>query len=169
VHGGYGIYYGPGNADAGLRQSQSFGFGFNASPVFASPNNGVTPAFNWDSGFPQNYVRPPDISPTVVNGSAVTMIGAGDGRPPYFQNWSVGVQHELIANLLVEADYVGVKGTRLGTALIQPNELNPSYLSLGNLLTAPVTSAAAQAAGIPLPYPGSPARWRRHCGRSRSI
>ncbi len=154
VHGGYGIYYGPGNADAGLRQSQSFGFGFNASPVFASPNNGVTPAFNWDSGFPQNYVRPPDISPTVVNGSAVTMIGAGDGRPPYFQNWSVGVQHELIANLLVEADYVGVKGTRLGTALIQPNELNPSYLSLGNLLTAPVTSAAAQAAGIPLPYPG---------------
>jgi len=58
-------------------------------------------------------VRPPDISPTVVNGSAVTMIGAGDGRPPYFQNWSVGVQHELIANLLVEADYVGVKGTRL--------------------------------------------------------
>jgi hypothetical protein len=154
LRGGYGIYYGPGNADAGLRQSQSFGFGFNASPVFASPNNGVTPAFNWDSGFPQNYVRPPDISPTVANGSAVTMIGAGDGRPPYFQNWSVGVQQPLADDVLVEIDYVGVKGTRLGTTLIQPNELNPSYLSLGNLLSAPVTSAAAQAAGIPLPYPG---------------
>jgi hypothetical protein len=154
LRGGYGIYYGPGNADAGLRQSQSFGFGFNASPVFSSTNNGVTPAFNWDAGFPQNYVRPPDISPTVANGSAVTMIGAGDGRPPYFQNWSFGVQRELAENLLLEADYVGVKGTRLGTALIQPNELNPSYLSLGNLLTAPVTSAAAQAAGIPIPYPG---------------
>ncbi|MGD0047632.1 MAG: TonB-dependent receptor [Bryobacteraceae bacterium] len=154
LHGGYGIYYGPGNADSGLRQSQSFGFGFNASPVFASTNNGVTPAFDWDSGFPQNYARPPDLSPTVVNSSAVTMIGANDGRPPYFQNWSVGVEHELPANLLLEADYVGVKGTRLGTALIRPNELNPSYLSLGSLLTAPVTSAAAQAAGIPVPYPG---------------
>jgi len=64
------------------------------------------------------------------------------------------VQHELIPNLLLEADYVGVKGTRLGTALIQPNELNPSYLKLGSLLSAPVTSAAAQAAGIPIPYPG---------------
>ncbi len=154
VRGGYGIYYGPGNADAGLRQSQNFGYGFNASPVFASTNNGVTPAFDWDNGFPQNYARPPDISPTVSNGSAVTMIGAGDGRPPYFQNWSVGVQRELAPNLLLEADYVGVKGTRLGTALVQPNELNPSYLSLGSLLSAPVTSAAAQAAGIPLPYPG---------------
>jgi hypothetical protein len=154
VHGGYGIYYGPGNADAGLRQSQSFGFGFNASPVFASTNNGVTPAFNWDSGFPQNYVRPPSLTPTVVNGSAVAMIGAGDGRPPYFQNWSVGVQQEVAANLLVEADYVGVKGTRLGTALIQPNELNPSYLSLGSLLSSPVTSAAAKAAGIAVPYAG---------------
>ena len=154
VHGGYGIYYGPGNADAGLRQSQSFGFGFNASPVFASTNNGVTPAFDWDSGFPQNYVRPPNLSPTVANGSAVATIGAGDGRPPYFQNWSLGVERELAANLMVEADYVGVKGTRLGTALIRPNELNPSYLSLDGLLTSPVTSAAAQAAGIPLPYPG---------------
>jgi len=113
LRGGYGVYYGPGNADAGLRQSQSFGFGFNASPVFASPNNGVTPAFDWDSGFPQNYSRPPNLTPTVVNGSATAMIGTNDGRPPYFQNWSVGVQHELIANLLVEADYVGVKGTRL--------------------------------------------------------
>jgi hypothetical protein len=154
VHGGYGIYYSPGNADAGLRQSQNFGYGFNASPVFASTNNGVTPAFDWDSGFPQNYVRPPSLTPTVANGSAVTMIGAADGRPPYFQNWSVGVQREIAPNMLVEADYVGVKGTRLGTALIQWNELNPSYLGLGSLLSAPVTSAAAQAAGIRVPYSG---------------
>jgi hypothetical protein len=154
LRGGYGIYYGPGNADAGLRQSQNFGYGFNASPVFASTNNGVTPAFNWDGGFPQNYVRPPDIIPTVANGSAVNMIGTGDGRPPYFQNWSLGIGRALPGNLLVEADYVGVKGTRLGTALIRPNELNPSYLSLGSLLSAPVTSAAAQAAGVAIPYPG---------------
>ena len=154
LRGGYGIYYGPGNADAGLRQSQNFGYGFNASPVFASTNNGVTPAFNWDSGFPQNYVRPPNLIPTVANGSAVNMIGSNDGRPPYFQNWSFGVARELHAKVLVEADYVGVKGTRLGTALVRPNELNPSYLRLGSLLSAPVSSAAAQAAGVAVPYSG---------------
>ncbi len=154
IRGGYGIYYAPGNATAGLRQSQTYSFGFNATPVFASTDNGVTPAFNWDDGFPQNFVRPPMISPTVANRSAVAMIGRNDGRPPYFQNWSLGVQREVIASLLVEASYVGVKGTRLGTALIRPNELDPRFLSLGSLLTNQVTSAAAQAQGIPLPYPG---------------
>jgi hypothetical protein len=34
------------------------------------------------------------------------------------------------------------------------NQLDPKYLSLGNLLNADISSAAAQAAGIPLPYPG---------------
>jgi hypothetical protein len=55
---------------------------------------------------------------------------------------------------MVEADYVGVKGTRLGDGLIRPNELSPQYLSLGSLLTSSITSPQAQAAGIPLPYAG---------------
>ena len=141
VHGGYGVYYGPGNADAGLRQSQSFGFGFNASPVFASTNNGVTPAFDWDSGFPQNYVRPPSLTPTVVNGSAVAMIGARDGRPPYFQNWSVGVQQEVAANLLVEADATDPAAT--GFALGSLGTLRGRYPAAARL------SPAQEAADAP--------------------
>jgi hypothetical protein len=154
LRGGFGIYYAPGNATAGLRGSQSYGFGFNASPVFASTDTGVTPAFNWDNGFPQNFARPPLVSPTVANNSTVNMIGRGDARPPYFQNWSFGLQRQLPAQFMVEADYVGVKGTRLGDGLIRPNELSPQYLSMGSLLTSSVTSPQAQAAGIPLPYPG---------------
>jgi len=154
LRGGFGMYYAPGNDDAGLRGSQSYGLGFNASPVFASTDSGVTPGFNWDNGFPQNFAHPPQISPTVANNSAVAMIGGNDGRPPYFANWSVGVQRELPAGFTLEADYVGIKGTRLGTALIRPNELNPSYLSLGSLLSSQVTSPQAQAAGIPIPYSG---------------
>ena len=154
LRGGYGIYFAPGNATAGLRSSQQFGFGFNASPVFASTDTGVTPAFNWDGGFPQNFARPPLIDPAVANDSDVQMIGRGDARPPYFQNWSLGVQRELPAHLLLEADYVGVKGTRLGSGLVRWNELDPRYLQLGNLLSRPVTSPEAQAAGIAAPYAG---------------
>ncbi|HWQ53601.1 MAG TPA: TonB-dependent receptor [Bryobacteraceae bacterium] len=154
VRGGYGIYYAPGNATAGLRSSQNFGFGFNASPTPSTTDGGVTPAFNWDSGFPQNFVRPPMISPTVANDQAVNYIGPDDGRPPYFQNWNVGVQRELPARVMVEANYVGNKGTRLGTNLININELDPKYLSLGSLLSRPVTSPEAQAAGIAVPYAG---------------
>jgi len=153
LRGGYGIFFAPGNATAGLRSSQNYIYGFNAAPSYTSPDAGVTPAFNWDNGFPTNWPRPPFIDPTVQNGSNVNMIGRGDGRPPYFQDFQFSVQQQLASSLIVEASYVGVKGTRLGNNLMSINEVDPQYLSLGSLLTQNITSAAAQAAGIGLPYP----------------
>jgi hypothetical protein len=114
----------------------------------------VTPAFGWDAGFPTNWPRPPFINPTVQNGTNVTMIGPGDGRPPYFQNYQFSVQQALTARMSIEAAYVGVKGTRLGNGLISLNQVDPKYLSLGALLTQNITTAAAQAAGIKAPYAG---------------
>ncbi len=154
LRGGYAIFYGPGNATQGLRGSQNFIYGFNAAPSYTTPDAGVTSAFNWDSGFPSNWPRPPFINPTVQNGSNVNMIGRNDARPPYFQNFQFSVQHEIINGLLAEASYVGVKGTRLGTGLININEVDPKYLSLGSLLTQNITAPAAVAAGIAAPYPG---------------
>lgn len=154
IHSGYGIYFAPGNADTDLRESQNHNYGFSASPAFATSNAGATPAFYWDSGFPTNFAAPPQISPTVANGSNVLTMYPGDGRPPYFQNWNVDLQREVGFDILLDAAYIGIKGTRLGTNLINLNQVNPSYLSLGSLLTLPVTSAQAQAAGIPIPYPG---------------
>ena len=154
VRGGYGISYGQGNAAAGLRQSQSFSYGFNAAPSWASTDAGVTPAFYLDNGFPTNWPRPPFIDPTVQNGTAVNYIGRGDGRPPYFGNYQFSVQQMLASRLVFEVSYVGVKGTHLGNNLISMNQLNPRYLALGSLLTQNITSAAAKAAGITAPYPG---------------
>lgn len=154
VRGGYGLFYGAGNATAGLRSSQQFLFGFNAAPSYATTDAGVTPAFYWDNGFPTNWPRPPFINPTVQNGSSVNYQGPGDGRPPYFQNFQFSIQQQLASKLVVDASYVGVKGTRLGNNLINLNEVDPKYLSLGAVLTQNVNSAAAQAAGIGLPYAG---------------
>ena len=154
LRGGYGIYYAPGNATAGLRQSQRFAIGFNAAPSYTTADVGITPAFQWDNGFPTDWPKPPFIDPTVGNRSNIDMIGRGDGRSPYFQNWSFNVQQEFRGNTLLEAAYVGVKGTRMGTGLIRFNEVDPAYLSLGPLLTQPITSPAAAAARIFPPYPG---------------
>ncbi len=154
LRGGYALFYGPGNATQGLRGSQNFLFGFNAAPAYASTDAGVNPAFNWDSGFPTNWPRPPFIDPTVQNRSNVNMIGRRDARPPYFQNFQFSVQHEIVNGLLLEASYVNVKGTRLGTGLFNINEVDPRYLSLGSVLTQAVGSPAAVAAGITAPYPG---------------
>jgi hypothetical protein len=153
LRGGYGIYFGPGNATMGLRSSQRYIFGFNAAPTFTTPDVGVNPAFNWDNGLPSTWARPPFIDPTVQNGSDVRTIGPGDGRPPYFQNFQFSIQQEVAPRLVVEAAYVGVKGTRLGTNLFSINQVDPSYLSLGPLLTQQVDSPAAIAAGIQKPYP----------------
>ncbi len=154
LRGGYGIYYSQGNATAGLRSSQNFVYGLNASPSYASSDAGVTPAFYWDNGFPTNCPKPPFIDPTVQNGSNVNMIGKGDGRPPYFQNAQFSVQQLLAARMVLEAAYVGVKGTRLGNNLISLNQVNPVYLSLGATLTQNINSAAAAQAGIAAPYRG---------------
>jgi hypothetical protein len=154
IRGGYGLYYAQGNATAGLRSSQRFIYGFNAAPSYASSDAGVTPAFSWNDGFPTTWPKPPFIDPTVQNGSDVTMIGRGDGRPPYFQNGQFSIQQMLGSRWLVEAAYVTVKGTRLGTNLMALNQVDPKYLSLGATLTQNINSAAAAAARIPLPYAG---------------
>lgn len=153
LRGGYGLYYGLGNANAGLRASQNFTYGFNPNPSYISPDSGTTAAFNWTNGFPTNY-PPPAINPAVQNGSSVNTILRDDGRPPYTQNWTFGLQRELPSSILVEADYVGVKGTRLGNNLIDLNQVDPAYLRLGNLLNSNINSTAAVAAGIARPYPG---------------
>ncbi|HYI92687.1 MAG TPA: TonB-dependent receptor, partial [Bryobacteraceae bacterium] len=154
LRSGYGIYYAQGNANAGLRDSLSASSGFAANPTFATTDQGVTPAFNWNNGFPQNYVRPPVIDPSAANGAALRPILRDDGRPPYFQNWSFTVEREIVPRFNVELTYLGTKGTALGNGLIQLNELNPSFLSLGTLLSRPFNSPEAIAAGIQSPYAG---------------
>lgn len=155
LRGGYGLSFAAGNATAGLRSSQGYIFGFNAAPAYQSQDAGITPAVHWDSGFPTDFPKPPFIDPTVQNRSNVNFIGAGDGRAPYFQNFSFGIQHEFWGRTILDVSYVGVKGTRMGTGLFQNiNQVDPSRLNLGGLLTQAVGSAAATAAGFGLPYPG---------------
>jgi hypothetical protein len=154
LRAGYGIYYAQGNANAGLRDSLQSSVGYVAQPVFQSLDAGVTPGFNWDGGFPQNFARPPFINPAAGNGSDVRMILRSDGAAPYFQNWSFTVERELASRINLEVTYLGTKGTRLGNGLIHWNELDPANLRLGSLLTRPFNSPEAIAAGVVSPFPG---------------
>jgi hypothetical protein len=154
IRSGYGIYYAQGNANAGLRDSLQSSVGFVAQPVFQSLDAGATPGFNWDGGFPQNFPRPPFINPSAGNGADVRMMLRSDGKAPYFQNWSFTIEQEIVPRMNIEATYLGTKGTRLGNGLIHWNELNPDNLRLGALLTRPVNSPEAVAAGIRIPYAG---------------
>jgi hypothetical protein len=155
LRAGYGIFY----ATAGASTESSVGtgliLGYNAQPTPSSTDGGITPAFYWDNGFPQNFQHPPVISASFANGTSISnYVRPDDGRAPYIQNWHFGIQQQISANFLLDVSYVGSKGTRLASSHLRPNQLPASYLSLGPILTQSITSPAAVAAGITAPYPG---------------
>lgn len=146
--GGYGIYY----ADNGMRLNTA---GFNVTGNFVSIDNGVNPAFRLRDGIPQDFPREPRIDAALLNNQNGTHLEGGSGMMPRTQNWSFGIQRELSQNLLVEANYIANRSTRLAAPqLVSTNQLDPGLMSLGSLLTSSVTSAQARAAGIAIPYPG---------------
>jgi hypothetical protein len=91
----------------------------------------------------------------VLNGQSATFVDPSSWKLPRIQNWSAGIQQQLAGNMVFEANYVGLHGTREnGYLLSNINQVDPKYLSLGPLLTQGITSPTAVTAGIPIPYAG---------------
>ncbi len=68
--------------------------------------------------------------------------------------WNFGIQRELPYQMFLSASYAGNREIHLPSALNPINQLSPQYLTqYGSLLGQPVTSPAAVAAGIRIPYP----------------
>ena len=153
IRSGYGIFYGEYTSNGVGVPSD----GFSLTPKFLSPDSGVTPAFYWDGGFPQNFPHPPIISPGVSNGLNATLLYPSlfADNPPYSQQWNFTIEHQLSESLMISAAYVANKSTHLIDQNTNFNQLNPAYFSLGTaLLTANINSPAAQAAGYKPPFPG---------------
>jgi hypothetical protein len=147
LRGGYGISY-------STTELLITNDGWSTTASFVTPDNGNTPLYP-QNGVPTNWPQPPFISPTFGNGNNVTTYASDADHLPTVQNWRVDVQQELPGKIVVEAAYVGTHGSHLAeSGLAALNQVNPVYLGLGSLLTAKANSAAAQAAGIPIPYAG---------------
>jgi hypothetical protein len=148
--GGWAIYY------QGL---SSGGCGCRAG--FAGTNNlqsdGQNGAIQWDNGIPvqAGYRPPPIIDPTIVNFQSVQYQGPTAGQPGRIYNWSANLQHE-IKNFLFDIAYQGNRGHRLNST-VDLNQLPPSLLSRGSLLSRRIDSPEAVAAGITPPFAGFPA------------
>ena len=141
-----------------------------ASPSFDEPatylRNGVPiPASQivWPNFNPGQY-------PTngVIGALPVSQIDPNAGRPPRQNQWSVGVQRELIRDLVIEASYVANRGVWWqANSLVNYNALPQQTLatvglSLSNpadvqLLSSTLGSPAAAARGFnKVPYAGYP-------------
>ena len=150
---GYGISY-IGTAPLSGTGNWSFSQGFQVFPSFQSQDQGLTPAFNWGDGFPQNFDRPPLISPAFGIGQLVHMWAPDHHKPAYRQDWNFGLQFQMAQDWLLDVNYVGAKGTHLQSGLFNANQVHPRYLALRELLVRPISDPAVAAAGFGLPYPG---------------
>lgn len=129
--------------------------GFFAIPSFGSSNDGLTPAFLLQNGFPQDFQRPPFIDPGYLNGQGGPNYRPFDSnRRPYAQQWNLTIERQLNNNSYFNVSYVGNKGTRLPSQTVPINAVDPKYLSMGQELYDEFGPTDTEVDGVPAPYPG---------------
>jgi hypothetical protein len=146
VRGGFGIAYVP-------IKLQGSTLGFTSAPSWSSADQGVNPAFYWESGWP-DWTAPPFIDPAFNAGFAVPWFHTGDlGRVPTVTTWNFTLSRALPKSVVVEATYTGSKGTYLASNRPNYMQIDPKYASLGSLLNRPIDDPAVVALGFKPPFP----------------
>jgi hypothetical protein len=155
LRGGYGIYY-EALKEGSFADQDGLGF-FNRQTVTVT-NGGPTQI---DNGITHIFPVTGPLTPGGQNNqNGVILVPANSGRPADIQTWNLDIQRQVTSNLMVSLAYVGSKGTHLPALNIIPNQVNPSFLTLGSELTMPSSCLAAAtcpksvAAGLTLPYAG---------------
>ncbi len=178
LRGGYGLFYSSTIRGAAGSGSGTQGFSRNTPWITNYQGDGQTPWGRLSDPFPgTGPLMPPGSSL-----GAMSFVGDGiSGSParssmlnatPYEQTWTVGLQRELGGGFLIDANYIGKKGSKLyfggtgdanhlGSEIISytPAQLtdlatlvpNPfyGYLPAGSALNTPVISKAQ----LKRPYP----------------
>ena len=151
IRGGFGIYYQTlGNGGCGC----NLGFSGNPGTIIA---DGIAPALSWDAGVPiPQGAKPPFIDPGlgVLSAPTLDLLGPDFGKAPRIYNWSLNVQHE-IKGFLIDLAYVGNRGRGLASTLMA-NQVDPKYLSLGQLLRRRIDDPEVVARGFTKPYASFP-------------
>jgi hypothetical protein len=182
IRGGYGIYFGQNRSGTnGLLSYGSQGFNQSTNPVTTYLNDGATPYLHLVNPFPNGLIQPTGSSLGLLNDVGYGAIGplrtAGAARTPYEQSWSFGFERQLPSNIVVSAQYLGKKGTRLyynGTnsldilgpwvESISPTDIQNKLTAMvsnpfASILTGPyyanssLTAPTVQASQLAVPFP----------------
>jgi hypothetical protein len=153
VRGGYGIN----NAPFVANFSTPGTFGYNGNIAVNSTTNPPlypqAPVMYLHDTFPSFNGTLPNRNPALANNQGIGYIAPDSNRVAYTQNYSLGFQYQLPAALVMEASYIGNKGTRLDAGgLDNLNQLPLSALSYGNALIDRLSDHPEL--GHLLPYPG---------------
>ena len=136
VRGGYGIYYGQSRSGVtGVVPYGAQGFNQNTNVITTYQNDGATPYLHLSNPYPNGLIQPAGNSLGLLNdvgfgANGPLRTGAGN-RTPNEQSWSFGFEHQLPSNIVINAEYIGKKGTHLPfSGFNQLNHLGPGVESL---------------------------------------
>jgi hypothetical protein len=165
VRGGYGVYYD--RANSRLLNNQILDFPYytlaqafdtpTATPFVQVPQPSAFPlAFNNPAIFPfagppalmlrapEPFLAPTGVAIVPANGIYPDI---HDFRTPYVQQFSMGMQHELANNWLLDVGYVGSTGRKLYRLVDLNQEVEPSAAATGPLSPG-LSSLAVQGFGV---------------------
>ncbi len=172
IRGGWGFTYGPTNFIEYLSNTGIVGVGgWNTLP-FQATSFGVAPVtlagglvypaseFTANALSPGIYPFPGQVNPPAY------YVNPGAGRPSRINQWNITYERQITSSIAVDATYVANRGVWLGSNLLDPNGNTAARFAAHNLdvtnptdlalLTSPVSSPQAQAAGFTAPYAGWP-------------
>jgi len=136
VRGGYGIYYGQSRSGVtGVVPYGSAGFNQYTNVITLNPADHATPYVQMNNPFPNGLIQPAGNSLGLLNdvgfGANGPLRTPGANQTPYEQSWSFGIERELPSHILVNAEYIGKKGTHLPFDVsVLRNHLGPWVESL---------------------------------------
>lgn len=140
MRGGFGIFYVPASSLITFDQpGQHFGFSTNTTMLASVGGGGLIPFSLLRNPYPQGLTPPTGRSRGLETGLG-EFIGqtwpTGDHPTGYKQNFSFGFQYEIQSRMVVEVGYTGFRARKLvyGNPNFNPNQLPPSFLSLGQQL-----------------------------------
>src|SRR3954468_2722053 len=118
LRGGYGIYYGQSRSGVtGVVPYGGAGFNQYTYAVTTFHNDRATPYLHLSDPFPNGLIQPAGNTLGLMNDVGFNANGplrtAAANRTPYEQSWSVGLERQLPSNILINAEYIGKKGTHL--------------------------------------------------------
>lgn len=155
ARGGYGVFFSP----IGLNYWSGVPYGF--APGYRGvnqvrPNGDLSPAFNWDGGYPGKFapaLKDPSYMPWGVVNTDENSLKAG-----YIHQYNAGVEYEITSNLVVGVNYMGNIGRRLQSGDLRRNQpFQPVYsnmLKAGKEWNWVSDEASAADAGVKYPYAG---------------
>jgi trimeric autotransporter adhesin len=166
IRAGYGLFWAPQFALGSPYNPE----GYTAStPYVGSFDGGATPAGTLSNPFPAGLIQPAGNSRGGLTGVGNSIsIFDPNSRSPRVNQFSLDVQRQLPANIVLSAGYVGSRTSHLvlGTATRNMNQLYPQLLSMGSSLLDKVAnpfygkggagvigSATVSRAQLLLPFP----------------